>query len=67
MLSALAPILWTGWITFAFCRTVLALPGWLAVGWTLGYHGAIGAAAYFYVGAVTFRMWPFSLYGGFLP
>jgi hypothetical protein len=65
--SALVPIAWTVIITFAFCRTVLGLSVARALAWTLGYEAALWACAYFYVGAVTFRVWPFSLYRNFWP
>ena len=65
-LTALVPIAWTWIITFAFCRTVLALPRWLCALWTLAYQSAIWFAAYLYVGAATYRLWPFALFKSFL-
>ena len=66
LLTGLVPILWTWVLTFSFGRTVLALPGWLAALGTLLYQAAIWTCAYFYVGAVTHRLWPFALYPSFL-
>jgi hypothetical protein len=67
LLSALLPIAWTCVILFAFCRTVLGLSGWLAAGWTVLYQAALWFATYLFVGAVTFRMWPFSPYWAWRP
>jgi hypothetical protein len=67
LLSALLPILWTCGIIFAYCRTVLALSVWRALAWTVIYQALIWFAAYLFVGAVTFRMWPFSLYWAWRP
>jgi hypothetical protein len=64
--TGLIPIAWTWVITFSFCRTVLALPRWLSVVWTLGYQAVIWFAAYLYVGAATYRLWPFALFAKFL-
>jgi hypothetical protein len=67
LVSAAVPALWTCGIIFAFCRTVLGLSAWRAVGWTVLYQALIWFAAYLFVGAVTFRMWPFSLYFAWRP
>lgn len=64
--TALLPILWTWVITFSFCRTVLALPRWLCAVWVLAYQAVLWGCAYLYVGAVTYRLWPFALYPSFL-
>jgi len=64
--TALVPALWTWVITFAFCRTVLALPRWLCVAWVLGYQALLWSCTHLYVGAATYRLWPFALYGGIL-
>jgi hypothetical protein len=66
LLSALLPIAWTTVLIWAFGRTVLGLPAWLALLGTLAYEALIWGAAYLYVGAVTFRFQPFSKYAGFL-
>jgi hypothetical protein len=67
LVSALVPALWTCGIIFAFGRTVLGLSIWRAAGWTVLYQALIWFAAYLFVGAVTFRMWPFSLYFAWRP
>jgi hypothetical protein len=66
LLTALVPIAWTWVITLAFCRTVLALRWWWAGLWTLVYQAIIWSVAYLYVGAMTFRLWPFLKWAGFL-
>jgi hypothetical protein len=64
--SAMVPMIWTWVITFAFARTVLQLPIWLAIAWTLVYQALLWACAYLYVGAVTYRLRPFSESAGWL-
>jgi hypothetical protein len=66
LLSALLPIAWTNLLIWAFARNVLGLPAWLAALGTLAYQALIWGAAYLYVGAVTFRLQPFSKFAGFL-
>jgi hypothetical protein len=66
-LSGLLPITWTAVIMLAFCRAALSLSLARAVVFTVAYEALLWACAYFYLGAVTFRVWPFSLYRTFLP
>jgi hypothetical protein len=66
-LSALIAIGWTVVILIAYARTVLALPLAGALAFTFVYEAAIWACAYLYLGAVTFRVSPFSLYPAWLP
>jgi hypothetical protein len=66
LLTALVPIAWTWVITFAYCRVVLALRWWWAAAGTLLYQGVIWSSAYLYVGAATFRLWPFLRWAGWL-
>lgn len=66
LLSGLLPIAWTCIISFAFWRTVAALPLVLALLWTLLYQGIIWAIAYLCVGAATHRLWPFLKHAGWL-
>jgi len=66
LLTALVPIAWTWVITFAYCRAVLALRWYWAGLGTLLYQAVIWSSAYLYVGATTFRLWPFLRFAGFL-
>jgi hypothetical protein len=66
-LTAVVPIAWTSVILFVFSRSVLALSVVPALGFTLLYEAIIWACAYLYVGAATFRLWPFALHRAFLP
>jgi hypothetical protein len=61
-ISALLPIAWTSFIVVNFARTVLQLSLVRALLFAAAYEALIWACAYFYLGAITFRMWPFSLY-----
>jgi hypothetical protein len=64
--TALAPVVWTWVLTAVYCRTVLALPRWACALWVLAYQAVLWGCTYLYVGAVTYRIWPFALYRSFL-
>ena len=64
--TALVPIAWTCWLIFAYGRVVLGLRVWQALAWMLVYQAVLWQCAHFYVGAATFRLWPFAMYGGWL-
>jgi hypothetical protein len=64
--AAIVPVAWTMVILFAFFRTVLALSLWAAALLTLLYQAALWGCVYLYIGAATYRLWPFSPYAGWL-
>jgi hypothetical protein len=66
LLTALVPIAWTWVIIFAYCRVVLGLRWWWSAAGTLLYQSIIWSSAYLYVGAATFRLWPFLRFAGWL-
>ena len=64
LLSSLVAVAWTWVLLFSFARAVLGASRWAAALFTLLYQSVLWQCAHFYVGAATYRLWPFAMYGG---